>query len=148
MLQSGGKVLTTDQWTREVLPARPEMAQKAAWLLYPEPELADARRPFLEVALQHFQNRPDGLKAKDYYVRGQIQDALDRPNEALESYRLALSRDRQQTAWRLEMARLLLRQKQYKEAEDALRIVLHDQPANEEVLDLLRAAHQGTKDKK
>jgi predicted NodU family carbamoyl transferase len=28
------------------------------------------------------------------------------------------------------------------------RTVLHEQPANDEVLDLLRAAHQGMKDKK
>jgi O-antigen ligase/tetratricopeptide (TPR) repeat protein len=148
VVQAGGKELTADQWTGDVLPARPLTVQKAAWLLYPEPEMAAARRPFLEVALEHFQNRPEGMKAKDYYLRGQIQEALDRPNEALDSYRLALSRDRQQTAWRLEMARLLLRQKQYKEAEDALLTVLHEKPANEEVLALLVAARQGTKEKK
>jgi O-antigen ligase len=148
MVRTGSKVLSAEQWTQDVLPAHPEMVQKTAWLLYPEATSAETRRPYLEAALAHFRNKPDGMKAKDYHLQAQILDALDRPQEALDSYKLALSRDRQQTAWRLEMAKLLIRQKQYTEAEDALRTVLQQQPANEEVLDLLRAARQGVKEKK
>jgi tetratricopeptide (TPR) repeat protein len=148
IVRAGGKTLSTEQWTHDVMPDRSQAVYQAAWLLHPQPEMEDERRPFLKVALEHFENRPEGLKAKDYHLRARIQEELDQPDEALASYRLALSRERQQTGWRLEMARLLLRQKQYREAEEALVIVLHEQQANEEVLNLLHDARQGTKEKK
>jgi O-antigen ligase len=148
ILHAGGKALTTQQWTHDVLPVRSQAVYQAAWLLHPQPEMEEDRRPFMKVALEHFENRSEGLKAKDYHLRARIQEELDQPDDALVSYRLALSRERQQTDWRLEMARLLLRQKQYREAEEALVIVLHEQPANDEVLTLLRDARQGIKEKK
>jgi hypothetical protein len=42
------------------------------------------------------------------------------------------------------MAKLLIRQQRFKDAEDALRSV----PIDDDVLDILKAAHEGTKDKK
>jgi tetratricopeptide (TPR) repeat protein len=140
----GAKGLTTEQWTKDVLPDQPELVKEAARLLHPDAADAKAREPFLELALRQLEHRPGGMKPTDYHLLALVQEELGQSDEAWKSYNLALSRDPRQAAWRLEMARLLIRLKKYKEAEDALR----DAPMDDKVLDLLTAARAGQKEKK
>ncbi len=148
VLKAGAKELTADQWTRDVLPDRPASIEKAAWLLHSEADAADARKPFLEAALERLENRPVGMLPDDYRLRGKVQDELGRTDDAVKSYQLALSRKPSQADWRLELVKLLIRRKQFDLAQEALGKVPHDHPGYAESQEALRTAQEAIKDNK
>jgi O-antigen ligase/tetratricopeptide (TPR) repeat protein len=171
MVKRGRSVLTTEQWTDVVL-TRPEATIEVAWLLYPDLDASELRfalgaavggaawllypelrKPFLEKALEQLENRghqPGGMKAEDYQLRAKVQADLGQTQKAIDSYEQALSRTKasKQLPWRIEIAKLYKTQGKFKEAEEALRIVLNADPGNKEAEALLIAIKKASKGKK
>jgi tetratricopeptide (TPR) repeat protein/O-antigen ligase len=121
-----------------VMPDRPDLLLEAAEQLFPRDEDAASRRPFLERALGLSAAPRD---AEEFYRRARIERLLDRPEEAVVSYRAALARRPGELAWRRELAQLFRQQRRWAEAERELLtiLVLHPgDPRAEALLPVLR----------
>jgi O-antigen ligase/tetratricopeptide (TPR) repeat protein len=127
----------------DVVPDRPDLLFRAASMIASSTESGPVREALLTRALTLLQEQPGGRRAKDLHLEALIQVALDRPAEALEAYRKALTRDPLQVGWRYEFARLLYQQGRLRDSERELSSVLRDQPGNTEARDLLKAVQEG-----
>jgi tetratricopeptide (TPR) repeat protein len=136
--QSAGR-LTPQEVLGRVLPDDPGLLAKAASHLYPGPEQAAERRPFLERALVLLEQRPGPVQAQDLHTRAVLHTSLGQPAEALATYRAALRREPQQADWRYEFAQLLFQQGYVQAARREVCIVLRQQPGRAEALQLFEA---------
>jgi predicted Zn-dependent protease len=119
-----------------LLPDKAEMLVDAARRLYPDEADVESQRPFLLRAVRLLQERT-GSQGKDLYLRGRIEAGLGHPTEAIKAYRLALARESSQIMWRLELAKLLIDNGDFKEAEQELERLEREQPNQPEAKDLL-----------
>jgi predicted Zn-dependent protease len=136
--QSAGR-LAPQEILGRVLPDDPGLLVKAASHLYPKPEQAAERRPFLERALILLEQRPGPLQAQDLHTKAVIHTSLGQPAEALATYQAALTREPQQADWRCEFAQLLYQQGQVQEGCREALIVLRQQPGHAQALQLFEA---------
>jgi O-antigen ligase len=120
-----------------LLPDQPDALLAAMAQLYPTPEAAEQRKPFLEKALALLDRQGGLLTAEQYYQRGLILRELGQPTAALAAYRAALFQKPRQVGWRMELARLLIQEKQLREAQRELRTVLAQEPGNGDARKLL-----------
>jgi tetratricopeptide (TPR) repeat protein len=136
--QSAGR-LTPQEVLGRVLPDDPGLLARAASHLYPRPEQAAERRPFLERALLLLKQRPGPLRAQDLHTKAVIHSSLGQPAEALAAYRAALRRKPRQADWRCEFAQLLCQQGHVLEALREALIVLRQKPGHAQALQLFEA---------
>jgi O-antigen ligase/tetratricopeptide (TPR) repeat protein len=122
------KCLDAQEMVRELLPSRPDLLCRAAFQLNPDPKPDPRRRIFLEAALALLEQPSNELSAADLHLKARTCQELERPEEALKAYRIALIHAPSETAWRFEYAQLLLNQGHQQEALEELRHVLSDQP--------------------
>ncbi|HEX5269551.1 MAG TPA: tetratricopeptide repeat protein, partial [Gemmataceae bacterium] len=121
-----------EEMVARVLPDDPHQLATAADVLFPDPADAARRRPFLEraVALLH---RPGGAaRPEDYVLRARLNRALDRLNDAVDDYQIALAREPARAEWRYEMATALLAQGRPAEADRELQTILRADPRHAE----------------
>jgi len=114
-----------------VVPDQPALLQQAAFHLYPKPEAAAQRRPFLERAVTLL-DAAGPLNADQCYLKATLQVALGHGAEALVAYREALALAPGQKEWRYEWAALLYQEGQLQEARKHLLTVLRQQPSHPE----------------
>lgn len=122
-----------------VLPDNPTLLRAAAFQLYPQPEAATQRRPFLEKVLLLLKEQPRPPSAADLRLRALVHGDLGQPAEALTAYESALAREPLQVGWRYEFARLLYQQGRLQDARRELLTVLGQQPGHTQALELLEA---------
>jgi tetratricopeptide (TPR) repeat protein len=145
--QSAGR-LTPQEVLGRVLPDDPGLLARAASHLYPRPEQAAERSPFLERALVLLEQRPGPLRAQDLHTKAVIHTSLGQPVEALATYRAALRREPRQADWRYEFAQLLYQQGYVQEARREVLTVLRQQPRHAQALHLFEAGtRQGSRTK-
>ena len=137
ILQRSRAVLDAQQVLAQVLPDRPALLVRAAFYLYPQPDDARPRRPFLERAVLLFGDRDTVLEAADYRLKGTAERDLGRLDEAAEAYRAALTRAPDQAGWRFELAEILVKQARFDDARRELLTVLDQRPAHAEARELL-----------
>jgi O-antigen ligase/tetratricopeptide (TPR) repeat protein len=136
ILSLGRTALAPEELRDLVLPERPELLVAAAEHLYPNGE-AGQRQPFLEKALALLQDGGGPHGAQQLQLRARVERALDRPSEAVVSYRKALAKDPQQVSWRFELATLLHGMGRSADARQELTKVLRQQPGCGEARELL-----------
>jgi tetratricopeptide (TPR) repeat protein len=124
VLDRAGRVLAPRDVLAKVLPDRPEVLLAAADRLYPDGPRAAGRRPFLAKALRLLADRSEPLSARDLRLKGMVHRALGQRKEAVAAYRAALARERRQSAWRYELAALLLDEGQLLQARREVLVVL------------------------
>jgi tetratricopeptide (TPR) repeat protein len=126
----------------KVLPDRPDLLVQAADLLYPTPEAAAERQPFMEKALDLLRRQPGPLRAEDLHLRAVAHAALGRTREAVADYQAALSQGPRQVAWRYELAQLLYRDGRLSDARRELEQILKQQPDHPPARELLRSVER------
>jgi O-antigen ligase/tetratricopeptide (TPR) repeat protein len=115
----------------QVLPDRPDQLVSAAMHLYPKPEVADQRQPFLEKALLLLAKQPaDSLKPEDRHAQALAYSSLGQWQEAVFAYQAALSRAPHQVTWRYELAELLYQAGRVYESRRELVSLLQQQPGH------------------
>jgi tetratricopeptide (TPR) repeat protein len=119
----------------EVLPDRPAILLAAATELYPEP--SEERGPFLQKALLLLETQSRPWKGEDLHLQAQIQLAMDRPEEAMGTFRAALATNPMQVEWRFELAQVLHQLGHFHQAGRELRSLLSHQPGHARARDLL-----------
>jgi hypothetical protein len=124
ILTASARLLGPSELLERILPEKPGMVLTAALQLYPGPESAPQRVPFLERALSQFETQPGPWRAEDLRDQAWIYWTLDQPIKALRTYEGALGRNPAQMDWRLEYARLLAQQGFLREARRELLMVL------------------------
>jgi tetratricopeptide (TPR) repeat protein/O-antigen ligase len=125
ILRLSARHLDTQSLIAQVLPDRADILWTASQ--HPSAGSPQERLPFLEKAA-HLLQQADSLGAHDQYLQARVYRELNRPAEAIESYRKALQHEPQQSQWRYELAELLFRQRLLPEAQRELSMVLRQQP--------------------
>jgi len=111
-----------------LLPDRPEILVRAAQRLFPAPEAAGQREPFLRAALAALTRHGQPLPAEALYLRSTIHEALRQPDEAAAACREAVLHAPGNANWRYEYARLLRRLDRLSEAQQELVVLLARHP--------------------
>jgi tetratricopeptide (TPR) repeat protein len=135
ILEASARRLAPGEICDQVLPRNPNLLLAAAVQLYPQS--TTKQQPFLDAALGLLDKQPVQASAKDLHTKALILCARDRLQEATAAYGSALVHEPRQVNWRLELARLLYRQKRLREARRELIIVLSRQPENKDARGLL-----------
>jgi O-antigen ligase/tetratricopeptide (TPR) repeat protein len=118
-----------------VLPAKPQLLLAAArWC---EGAAGRDPRPFLVEAIALLE-RQESTSAT-LHLKAQAHSLLNHPREAQAAYQAALALEPQQAAWRLELARLLAKEKLLQESRRELLIVLQQEPGHAEARELYLA---------
>ncbi len=94
-------------------------------------------RALWEKGLRLARERHASPEAADLELQGRLLRQLDRPAEAITAYREALRLQPRQAQWHYALAVLLLQQKEFRKAQDELRISLGLQPENTAAAELL-----------
>jgi tetratricopeptide (TPR) repeat protein len=119
--------LTNGQLLREVIPERSDLLLRVAQQYFAGEDSAGVRTAFLERAAETLDQTE--LPADEWaYVAATVYRMLGRPQEAIEQYREAISRNQQKLAWRYEYARLLFEQEMYDEAYQEATFLVRAQP--------------------
>ena len=109
-----------NQLLNRILPDRPEDLEAAARMVDPALSPTGPARPLLERALALLAERPEVLTPEEQHFKALIYRALGQPEAASKAYGLALNLAPNQTGWRVEWARFLMEQRQWKEAHRQL----------------------------
>jgi predicted Zn-dependent protease len=141
LLEQSRPHLDTAGLLRHVLPERPELLLAAAEQLPPGSE--GDRRLILERALALLDRRSTPLTALEIHTRGTIRQVLGDAPGALEDYRAAVLLEPNQSAWRVDRARLLVAQKRFEEAHQEVLTTLALEPANVPARELLDTVARG-----
>jgi tetratricopeptide (TPR) repeat protein len=136
---AAGKLLGPRGLLDRALPDDPGLLARVAARLYPGPDAAAGRRPFLERALGLLERQPGGDDPDRLQLRASLQRSLGRPAEAVVSYRAALERRPQELGWWLDMAELLVEQGRPQEARRALLEVVAQRPGDPRARALLES---------
>jgi tetratricopeptide (TPR) repeat protein len=130
IVEQSARVLGPDEAARQVLPDRPAVLLATAYVLYPEADDADRRRPLFERALALLDGPVPAVTGEDFRVRALAHAGLGQRPEAGAAYEAALAREPGQAAWRLEYAKLLYDDGRLPEARHQVLVVLAQEPGN------------------
>jgi O-antigen ligase/tetratricopeptide (TPR) repeat protein len=142
IVQRASKHLDAEGIVRELLPPQPFLLYRAAFQLYPDSEPDPRRRVFLEEALALLERQSADATAKNFHLKARVNLSLERPEEALKAYRIALIHAPGETAWRYEYAQLLFQEGHLEDAMKEVKRVLSEQPGNAEAKALHRAVFE------
>lgn len=137
IVQLGSAGFGPESMARDVLPDRPELLVDIAENLYPRPEQAAQRRPYLDRAMTVLRDSPGPSPAANLFLRGRIYALLGQSEEALKDYRQALAQEPRQPSWHIELAKLFRAQGRWSEAREELMRGLALQPGNPKAAELL-----------
>ncbi len=117
--------LSSEEIMAKVVPDQPHLILAALQRLYPDAQSADKRKPHLERALRLLGSPKTGM---DYYLQGVLLVSLGRLTEAEKSLTQATIMESSRTVWRMELAKVFMELKQYREAKVQLEMVIGQQP--------------------
>ncbi len=109
----------------KVVPDQPRLILAAIQRLYPSDEHAQKRKPHLERALRLLGQPKTSM---DFYLHGVILVSLDRLEEAERSLAQATTMEPSRVVWRMELAKVYLEQKKFREAKIHLELIVGQQP--------------------
>ncbi len=147
IIERGRGTLSDEDLLERILPDRPEQIVAAAAQLDPDPG-APRRRPFHEKALRLLSAPGIVRSASDLHLKAVLHESLGEAEQASRAYRAALDQAPQETEWRYEYARLLLRQGQLTEARIQVEAILSDHPDQREGNRLLQVLARDRAEKK
>jgi O-antigen ligase len=119
-------VFAASEIRERIVPERPELLAAAARFLYAAPADAAARRPFQERALALLEQRPPARDVKMLRLKGELCQALGRPDDARAAYQAAVQADPSNFDLRVEYARLLYTQSCLAEAQAEVVAILRE----------------------
>ncbi len=100
-------LLEPREMAEDLLPDRADTLVAAAYRLFPKPDAAAGRRPFLDRAGHVLEARGGPLTLPEMHARALVLQSLGRRDEAATAYQALVAREPRQIAWRFEFARLL-----------------------------------------
>jgi hypothetical protein len=121
----------------DLLPDRADMMVTAAYRLFPGPDAAAARRPFLDRAGRVLEDRAGPLTPPEMHARALVLQSLGRRDEAATAYQTLVAREPRQVAWRFEFARLLSDLGRLEESRRQLLDLLEQDPNHSAARELL-----------
>ena len=142
IVDRGVKLLGPEGVVDKVLPDVPERLLSAAQGLNAPAEDMEARAPFLRKALQILKARGT-LTDRDLHTKILTHKGLGQTTEALEGYRILLTRDPLQVGWHYELAQALYEGGRLNEARNELLAILATQPRHGQAYDLLMNVTKG-----
>ncbi len=119
--------LTNGQLLRDVIPARSDLLLRVAQQYFTDEDSVGVRTAFLERAAETL-GQSELPADEGAYVAATIYRMLGRPQEALDQYSDAISRNQQKLAWRYEYAQLLFEQQRYDAAYEQATFLIRAQP--------------------
>ena len=128
ILDRAATVLPPRQLLAKILPDQPAILLAAAMYLYPQPEAAEDRQPFLSKAISLYDKQSRSLDPVQWYTKAVLHFQLGQPAKAMQAYQAALANDPSQVGWRYEFAQLLYQQGRLKESRRQLVVILGQQP--------------------
>jgi tetratricopeptide (TPR) repeat protein len=120
---------------RDILPDRPDDLVAAATIIDPKLSANGPVRPLLDRALALLADSQDGLTGEDYFLKGQIHEALGDDDGAVRAYKHALTYAGSRPEWRRQLVKLLMSRARWKEAQTELPALLRAMPDSQEVKD-------------
>ena len=141
IVSESAKVLQPEQILNKIIPDSPRLLLLAGSVHCPELEPLARRQPFLEKGLALLDRRAASPNAEDLHTRGLIYQELGQSARAVTDLRAALAQDPNQVAWRCELARFLHQEGKIEESCAEARVILVQQPGNDEARKILTSYH-------
>lgn len=127
ILDRAATVLSPEQLLENILPDQPAILLAAAMYLYPQPEAATDRQPFISKAISLYDDQ-QAMDPAQWQTKGVLHVQLGQPAKAIQAYQAALANDPSQIGWRYELARLLYQQGRLNESRHELILIRGQQP--------------------
>jgi O-antigen ligase/tetratricopeptide (TPR) repeat protein len=142
ILRRARKHLGPQEMETRLLPDKPVVLARAADELYPGAAPSAGRARLQERAVRLLAKPTEPLSAEEWHLKARLHRALGQLPEAVAAYQAALLRKPRENAWRLDLARALLRQGQGARARQELLTVLQHDPGNPEAKGLLAGGRE------
>jgi hypothetical protein len=128
---------SSEEILTQVLPDKPAQIYTAAESLYADEQFEDQRRTYLERAL-HLLKKAEPLDYENRWTKARVLRGLDKPEEAVATYRSVIALKPSEIVPRLELVYYLIKREQFQEAHKEDMGVLTIQPRHQEATQLLK----------
>lgn len=129
-LQPEMRLSREEVMTRLLPPSSASQLVSAAWALHPEAKEVEARKPYMERAIELLEKREDVLSPENQFIYGMALWGVDKREQGLQNLLIAVRARPLQTEWRLNLGRLYFELEKYADAREQLQMVLRQQQGN------------------